>query len=273
MVPSKTQWPTWSPMKVLLLQTDETTDAATSQDNPAQTATPQEYGIHCIINTSHYSRLNKLLTITVYILRFCANLKHPEDRLSGPITAKELSQSRMAWIRNCQALTYGNEITNIQSKSRKRTVLVRQLQLFLDNNSFLRYGGRIHNAPINEVTKFPYLLPANHHFTMLMVRATHERLCHAGVNSTVTALRQSYWIPAIRQYVKKILRKCVTCNKLIGKPYKVPDPPPLPKLRVEQPNPFYVTGVDFTGALYVREKEDEHKVFSRARQPGLCISR
>ena len=96
---------------------------------------------------------------------------------------------------------------------------------------------------------------------MLIVRATHERLCHAGVNSTVTVLCQLNWIPAIRQYVKKILRKYVTCNKLIGKPYKIPDPLPLPKLRVEQPNPFYVTGVDFTGALYIREKEDERKVY------------
>lgn len=30
---------------------------------------------------------------------------------------------------------------------------------------------------------------------------------------------------------------------------------------MDQPNPFYVTGVDFTGALYIRDKEDEHKVY------------
>ena len=86
-------------------------------------------------------------------------------------------------------------------------------------------------------------------------------LCHAGVNSTVTALCQSYWIPTIRQYVKKVLRKCDVCIKLIGKPYRVPDPPPLPKLRIEQPISFEVTGVDFTGALYVREDGTERKVY------------
>ena len=80
------------------------------------------------------------------------------------------------------------------------------------------------------LTEFPYLLPANYHFTMLMVHAIHERLCHAGVNSTGTTLHQSYWIPAIRQYVKKILRKRVICTKFIGKRYKIPDSPPLPKL-------------------------------------------
>ena len=91
--------------------------------------------------------------------------------------------------------------------------------------------------------------------------ATHVKLCHAGVNSTVTALRQSYWIPTIRQCVKKILSKCVVCIKLIGKPYRIPDPPPLPKLCIEKPNPFKVTGVDFTGALYTRDGGTERKVY------------
>jgi transposase InsO family protein len=44
----------------------------------------------------------------------------------------------------------------------------------------------------------------------------------------------------------------VKCNRVIGKPYRVPDPPPLPKVRVEEAPPFSVTGVDFTGALYVK---------------------
>ena len=36
--------------------------------------------------------------------------------------------------------------------------------------------------------------------------------------------------------------------------YSAPDPPPLPKARVENSPPFTITGVDFSGALYVREK-------------------
>ena len=114
---------------------------------------------------------------------------------------------------------------------------------------------------MGELAKFPYLLPANHEYTKLLVYATHVKLCHAGVNSTVTALRQSYWIPTIRQCVKKILRKCIVCIKLIGKPYRVPDPPPLPKLHIEQPNSFEVTGVDFTGAFYVRDDGTERKIY------------
>jgi len=39
--------------------------------NPAETC-----GIHIVIDATRYHRLSKLLTITVYIHRFCHNLKH-----------------------------------------------------------------------------------------------------------------------------------------------------------------------------------------------------
>ena len=260
-LPSQTHWPTWSPTNVLSVQTEETTDVVPNCASTSDTRSSQSYGLHYIIDISRYGQLNKVLSITSYVLRFCANLRHPSNKVLGPITAQELSTARMLWIKTCQSQLYEREITNLQDRSSKRLLLVRQLRLFLDNHGLLRCGGRIHNAPISELAKFPYLLPANHEFTKLLVYATHVKLCHAGVNSTVTALRQSYWIPAIRQCVKKILRKCVACIKVFGKPYRVPDPPPLPKLRINQPNPFEVTGIDFTGALYVRDNGSERKVY------------
>ena len=53
----------------------------------------------------------------------------------------------------------------------------------------------------------------------------------------------------------------MTCVRLTGKPYRLPDPPPLPNTRTEDPTPFSVCGVDFTGAMYVREGESERKVY------------
>jgi len=48
--------------------------------------------------------------------------------------------------------------------------------------------------------------------------------------------------------------------KLAGQPYTAPDPPPLVKAHVLQSMPFEVTGIDFTGALFVRG-EQESKVY------------
>ena len=81
------------------------------------------------------------------------------------------------------------------------------------------------------------------------------------MNATVTYIRHTFWIPTIRQYAKKLLRKCVICRKVNGKSYVAPDPPPLPKIRLQEAPPFTVTGVDFTGALLVR---DENRILTKA---------
>ena len=117
--------------------------------------------------------------------------------MTGPITAKELSNAKLIWIKNTQQLEYFDDIDNLHSKSSKHTLLVHQLCLFLDDMGFLCCGGRIHNAPISELIKFYYLLSPKHQFTKLLVYATHEKLHLAGLNSTVTAVRQMYWIPTI----------------------------------------------------------------------------
>ena len=60
--------------------------------------------------------------------------------------------------------------------------------------------------------------------------------------------------------VKSLLRKCVRCRRVAGKPYSRPDPSPLPSIRVKDARPFEITGVDFTWALYVK-KIGSNKVY------------
>jgi len=84
----------------------------------------------------------------------------------------------------------------------------------------------------------------------LIIKNAHSVQLHSGVNATITALRQRYWILTACQQIKSVIRKCVVCRKATGKLYAMPDPPPLIKSRVTQTAPFTVTGVDITGALY-----------------------
>ena len=94
-----------------------------------------------------------------------------------------------------------------------------------------------------------------------MVSDAHKRALHSGLNHTLTHVRQHYWIPQARQFIKKLLRHCVTCRKVNGKPYKPPDPPPLPTVRLVDSHPFTVTGVDFTGALYVKTPTAQENMY------------
>ena len=99
------------------------------------------------------------MAVTAYVRSFLHNSRHSSSsRPTGPLTASELTQSNLQWVHHIQHTTFGDVINNITSKSH-RLPLVRQLMLFIDRDGLLQCGGRIHNAPLSELAKFPYLLP------------------------------------------------------------------------------------------------------------------
>ena len=255
----KSRWPQWNSTLTLHLQTD---DMNSDQPGPMDPTEPLT-GIHKIIDLSKYSTLTKLLRVTSYVLRFINNLRDSTTKQTGPLSVKELNTAQFRWVLNCQQQQFPREVQHLKSDRRNKRcpTLVRQLQLFLDDMGYLRCGGRIHNAPVSNTTKFPYLLPSRHALTTLIVLAAHATQLHGGVNRTVTALRQTFWITSARRFIRSVLRTCVTCKRVCGKPYSTPDPPPLPKSRTQLAPPFTVTGVDFTGALYVRTKSGEEKAY------------
>jgi len=239
-------WPTWQPKPSIHLH------AATAvvEEFIPEPPTGKDIGLHKVIELSKYSSLPKLLAVTAYTLRFTNNLCRSQAKLKGPLTAEELSSAQIRWIQACQELAYPSPLAGVKSqcvRPEKRPPLVRQLRLFVDDKGLLWRGGRILNAPLSELARFPYLLPQNNPLTTLIVYHVHALIFHAGISSTLTALRQSFWIPSGRQYVKKLLRRCIICRRHAGRPYAAPESPPLPKIRVQDIPPFLITGVDFTG--------------------------
>ena len=258
---SESKWPKWLPTGILHI------NIAEAEEGIEQTMTPEEdtshiTGISNIVTITRYSSINKLLAVTAYVLRFIHNLSKRHTRLTGPLSVSELQSAKKFWISSSQHSCFKDELSYLLKRNRHHCpTLVKQLRLFLDKSNLIWCGGRIHNAPVSEMAKFPYLLPPRHTLTNMIIQQTHKKLHHAGVNATVIALRQVFWIPTIRQRVKTQLRQCVVCNRLMGKPYQAPDPPPLPRIRVQVSQPFSITGVDFTGALYVKDSTGERKVY------------
>ena len=69
----------------------------------------------------------------------------------------------------------------------------------------------------------------------------------------LSTLRQRIWITQGRHEVKRIVRKCVICQRQRVGPcgQKMG---PLPEERVKPSLPFSDIGIDFAGALYVKER-------------------
>ena len=103
-----------------------------------------------------------------------------------------------------------------------------QLNLFVDENGLIRSKGRIENAALDYDTQNPILLSPKSHLSTLIIEHLHKGNHHCGVNNVLVLLRERFWLPKVRQTIKKILSKCVLCQKVTKDRMKLLPPPPLP---------------------------------------------
>ena len=112
-----------------------------------------------------------------------------------PLNPPEILKAEHAWFQTVQQqFIVGDPKFNMLQKS---------LGLFYDENKILRCKGRISNANLPYVTKFPAVLLKDHHQTSLTIRQSHERVMHNGVKETLCSLREKYWIARGHQVVKR----------------------------------------------------------------------
>ena len=206
---SRHEWPHWVPTNILLQLTE---DDDCDKTPPTTQISEDVAGIHNIIDITKFSTIDKLVAVTAYVLRYIHNTRKQQPLLIGPLTATELNTARKRWISSSQSSSYSTVLAYLLKRQHSCPNLVRQLRLYLDEDNLIRCGGRIHNAPLDQLTRFPYLLPRKHPLTDMIIEDTHKKLHHGGTAVTVTAIRQVYWIPTIRQRVRSLLRRCVVCG-------------------------------------------------------------
>lgn len=120
--------------------------------------------------------------------------------------------------------------------------------------------GRLQFSKVSEDVKHPILLPKDHVITRHIVSAAHLRTLHGGVLSTMTELREIFWIPCCRQLVKKVISRCSICAKHKLRPAAAPTAP-LPSDRVNRSEAFQVVGIDFAGPLFIKTKTSSEKSY------------
>ncbi|XP_061171991.1 uncharacterized protein LOC133181518 [Saccostrea echinata] len=114
-------------------------------------------------------------------------------------------------------------------------------------------GGRIHNAPLMEKTKFPYILPTEHRLTYLIVVDTHKCMfMPVGIRQLPYFMNNAGY-----QGFDIMWKGFLEDVSAVEKSYQAPEPPPLPKDRLQMKPPFTVKGIDFAGPLYVKDKLGE----------------
>ena len=203
-----------------------------------------------IVDFTRFSSLDKLIKTIALVMRFknnlLAKLRHNADINHDDLpTIDEMKNATNLVIRAEQEVMKRNP-NFCKTKS--------NLNVYEDNDGLYRVKSRF-NEPSLPTKNYPVLLPEASHFTKLLIRESHERVLHFGIESTLAKVRESYWIIRGRKAVKNILKKCVTCKRFQGRTMTPPESPELPDFRVNHTNsPFSITGLDFAGPLFVKNK-------------------
>ena len=206
------------------------------------------------IDEKRQSTLKKLLRVTAYANRFIKYM-NTRQRLSKELTAKEIDEAEMLWIKYLQRKHYMTNMNQV-NKEQKHS----QLNPVIYPDEIIRLNGRYKNSDLPDETKFPILVPRNEHFTQLLIANIHERNCHAGVSHTLAQLSKKYWIPQGRTTIRQVIRNCLTCIRYQGGPYQTKVMSPWPRSKTTESSPFTNTGVDYFGPLYVKNRGYQKKV-------------
>lgn len=199
---------------------------------------------HVLEYFSHYRRL---LRYTVYAMRWRNFVK---DR-GAIIKAREIMNAERQWIKIIQSEMFSHDIANIRIGKGPHTPALGQLNPFVDEHGVLRMNGRVGNADMSQ-QKTAIILTAKHPFTTLLIRYTHERVLHGGVQMTLCKLREHFFVIHACAAVKSLIHKCLVCfryRKRINLKQQMAE---LPLFRTEQSKPFTFVGCDYAGFFEIK---------------------
>lgn len=186
-------------------------------------------------------------------MRFGDNCRSPKsERRHGPLTSVDLEKATHMLARIVQEAVFSQELQDLQNERPVNSKSnLSYLNPFIDEDSLIRAGGRLKNSTLNYSVKHPIILPANHHFTRLVIQHEDIKQLHSGTEGTLAAIRNAYWILSARNSVKDI-RKCITyfrtkrqeSTQIMGN---------FPKDRARPTKPFNSCGIDYFGPLMLKQ--------------------
>lgn len=237
----QSKWPPQKPFVVVQeLRTD--IDTGTRIPDPAVPSSP--------IDPRRFSKFSSLIKTTQYVFKGVKSTKDPTEY----------------WIRIAQLQEYPRVYGYLSTRSndaapeslRVYSLLtpikqfIKDLGLFLDSSGILKSHNRLRFSLYHREDQI--LLPPKSYITSLIILQVHRSIKHGSMSETLTELRLQFWIPQGRPTVKRVIKTCAHCRRMQAVRLANPGPPPLPIERVRFVRPFDSVGIDYTGAILVRDE-------------------
>ena len=203
-----------------------------------------------VIDVTRFNKLTKAIRVTAFVKRFINNAKcSKETKQTGDLTFKELTDAKFVLLKETQKLHFSQEIHALENKDNlPKSSPLYKLSPFLGEDGLVRVQGRLQFADLPGKSQHPVVVPKCH-LAKLLAQHMHTAMKHAGVNSMLVALRDTYWVIGARRICKAVKSRCMPCQRLDAPPC-TQQMAPLPKERVSEAPPFSVTGLDHAGPLY-----------------------
>ena len=123
--------------------------------------------IEAVVDCNRYSSKTKLLRVTARVMRFINDIR--DYRLAS----EQLKAAEKLWVRSIQASSFKAEARCLFHINEKKTILVKQLGLFKDQENIIRCYGRINESSSSMSEKQPIHLLSKHPFTDLIILGHH----------------------------------------------------------------------------------------------------
>ena len=113
-----------------------------------------------IIDLKRYSTLTRVVRVTALLVLFARKWKTPEVFNDNILTTKEMLEARNLLLKATQQINYKQDISYLKnSDTFKEPAIVRQLNLYLDDEDLLRCRVRLQYTDLPQDTKFPIPMP------------------------------------------------------------------------------------------------------------------
>ncbi|KIH55847.1 Pao retrotransposon peptidase [Ancylostoma duodenale] len=204
---------------------EEDDDAYCPSTVDVNAVTKYDDRIEDILDLARCRNLTKTLRILAYVIRFMRNIiRHLQSPFRSKLAnscfnrpsqertlvASDIREAHNMLIRN-------HQIVHLRPQYRKE--LSKNLNLKEDEEHLLRTYGRLNKSDLHPMARNPILIAPNTELSRLIVQDAHG-LYHRGTAHTMAEVRQQYWIPRLREQVKKCIRSCVQCQKMNNLPYR-----------------------------------------------------
>lgn len=212
---------------------------------------------------NRFSSYTRLLRFTCYATRWMTSMKTKSRVNKKPITAEEINEAEQKLLKIVQKEEFLEDIILIkQNKCLKKNSLIKTLNPRIDATGLLRIQGRVSSPSLSNQSS-AIILYGKNHLTKLIIRFYHFATQHGGVQLTLQAIREKFWILHGRTVVKRIIHSCIICfrfRKCLAKQKMAP----LPTFRTEQIRPFSVVGCDYAGYFEIKTAEIRKASTSKA---------